>query len=348
VRRVAELGSFGVWEVKGPLRTTGFEEQEGPGPERVPPLGLVGSAALFVAGALLLFLTTQVAVPALVFATGAETVVVWFLAASIVLFGPLLLLAALLLARERRTGRPVSWGTKLWLRPMNGGDWLWAVGGLAVVGVLTAGIGAALGTLADESDLHPSFMAFVPLGPGRYWILGAWLPFFVLNIAGEEFVWRGVVLPRQEVAFGGRAWLVNGAPLVTVPRRLPVAGFGNSCADHVDTALRRSAATQHLGRGDYPRRFRRGRLSGPRMRTCLRVRTAPNPALHPTAAACSVFGVQHASPSGPGDLSWPAVERLNQCLTRAHFNLSATAAIQYAAPAACREVRDRRVTCRAG
>src|SRR5437867_9165199 len=109
--------AFGVWEVEGPLRTTGFEEQEGPGPERVPPLGLVGSAALFVAGALLLFLTTQVAVPALVFATGAETVVVWFLAASIVLFGPLLLLAALLLARERRTGRPGSWGTRLWLRP---------------------------------------------------------------------------------------------------------------------------------------------------------------------------------------------------------------------------------------
>jgi CAAX protease family protein len=32
----------------------------------------------------------------------------------------------------------------------------------------------------------------------------------VLNIVGEEFVWRSVVLPRQEVAFGERAWLVNG------------------------------------------------------------------------------------------------------------------------------------------
>ena len=93
---------------------------------------------------------------------------------------------------------------------MNGGDWLWAVGGLAAVGVLTGGIGAALGMLQDKTKLHPSFMAFEPIGPGRYWILGAWLPFFVLNIVGEEFVWRGVVMPRQEVAFGGRAWLVNG------------------------------------------------------------------------------------------------------------------------------------------
>jgi CAAX protease family protein len=192
------------------LRATGFEGREGPEPDRVPPLGLVGSAALFGAGALLLFLTTRVAVPTLVSATGAEPVVMWFLAASTVLFGPLLLTAALLLYRERRPGRQGSWGARLRLRPMNGGDWLWTVGGLAAVGVLTGGIGTALGMLPDEAKLRPSFMAFGPLGPGRYWILGAWLPFFVLNIVGEEFVWRGVVLPRQEVACGGRAWLVNG------------------------------------------------------------------------------------------------------------------------------------------
>ena len=67
------------------MRATGFEEREGSEPDRVPPLGRVGSAALFGAGALLLVLTTRVAVPVFVSATGAETVVMWFLAASIVL-----------------------------------------------------------------------------------------------------------------------------------------------------------------------------------------------------------------------------------------------------------------------
>lgn len=195
-------------EVERPLRTTDFEGREVP--DQIPPLGLVSSAALFAVGALLLFLTTRLAVPTLVSATGAEPVVMWFLAASAVLFGPLLLTAALVLHRERRTGRLGPWVTRLWLHPMKGGDWIWAVGGLAVVGVLTGGIGSALGALAGKSTLHPSFMAFEPLGPGRYWILAAWLPFFVLNIVGEEFVWRSVVLPRQEVAFGERAWLVNG------------------------------------------------------------------------------------------------------------------------------------------
>jgi membrane protease YdiL (CAAX protease family) len=160
-------------------------------------LGLAGSAALFGAGAVLLFLATRLAIPALV-------------AAGAVVFGPLLLLAVLLLSAERRLGRPGVWAGRLWLRPMTGGDWLWVIGGFAAVAVLTGGIAAALGRWQGGTNLHPSFMAFEPLGPGRYWILGAWLPFFVLNIAGEEFVWRGFALPRQEAAFGGRAWLVNG------------------------------------------------------------------------------------------------------------------------------------------
>ena len=189
--------------------TACHERDEGCEPERVPPLGLVGSVALCGVGALLLFLTTRVAVPALVRATGAETVAMWFLAASVVLFGPLLVLAALLLSRERRT-RSGSWRRRLWLQPMNGRDWLWALGGFAVVGVLTGGMAAGVGASGDASTFHPTFMAFEPLGPGRYWLLGAWLSFFALNIVGEEFVWRAFMLPRQAAAFGDRAWLVNG------------------------------------------------------------------------------------------------------------------------------------------
>jgi membrane protease YdiL (CAAX protease family) len=33
---------------------------------------------------------------------------------------------------------------------------------------------------------------------------------FVFNILGEELWWRGIILPRQELAFGTKAWIVNG------------------------------------------------------------------------------------------------------------------------------------------
>jgi membrane protease YdiL (CAAX protease family) len=49
-----------------------------------------------------------------------------------------------------------------------------------------------------------------PLGPDRLYILAVWLPFWLLNIFGEEILWRGVVLPRQELAFGQWAWMING------------------------------------------------------------------------------------------------------------------------------------------
>ncbi len=92
---------------------------------------------------------------------------------------------------------------------MNGGDWFWAVGGLAAIGVLTGGIGAAPDAARREAiPILRSWLSSrsVPAGPGFRRVA----PVFVLNIVGEEFVWRGVALPRQEVAFGGRAWLVNG------------------------------------------------------------------------------------------------------------------------------------------
>ncbi len=34
--------------------------------------------------------------------------------------------------------------------------------------------------------------------------------FLIINITGEEFFWRGYMLPRQDLQHGKRAWMVNG------------------------------------------------------------------------------------------------------------------------------------------
>ncbi|WP_456279078.1 CPBP family intramembrane glutamic endopeptidase [Bacillus sp. AK128] len=46
---------------------------------------------------------------------------------------------------------------------------------------------------------------------GNWWILLVWLACLVCNIVGEEFWWRGYILPRQEIAFGKWAWVIHGA-----------------------------------------------------------------------------------------------------------------------------------------
>lgn len=43
-----------------------------------------------------------------------------------------------------------------------------------------------------------------------WWIPVVYFIGWILNILGEEFWYRGWMLPRQEVAFGKFAWLVNG------------------------------------------------------------------------------------------------------------------------------------------
>jgi membrane protease YdiL (CAAX protease family) len=176
--------------------------------KQVTPIGFGTSAVLFGGGAALLALATQVVIPRLIILTTAEPIIAWFVAASLCLFVPLLLAGVWLLASEYRYGRP--WSERLRLRPMDKRGWRLALGGLVVIALLSGGCVVFLYSLGEEQGLHPAFMAMQPLTPERAWILGAWLPFFLLNILGEELVWRGVVLPRQELVFGRWAWLVNG------------------------------------------------------------------------------------------------------------------------------------------
>lgn len=178
---------------------------------RVPPMGWLHSLAIFVGAGALLWAGTRLAIPTLVTATGLEPIVLWFLVGGLGVFAPLVVFGVVLLRREAVTAAERGWQDRVRLRRMDRGDWLWTVGALAVIGVLTAGAQAALGALVDDPAVSPPFLTLEPLGPGRYWILVAWLPFWTLNILGEEFLWRGVLLPRQEAALGGRAWLANAA-----------------------------------------------------------------------------------------------------------------------------------------
>lgn len=45
---------------------------------------------------------------------------------------------------------------------------------------------------------------------GKWWLIIIYLIGWLLNVVGEEFWYRGWMLPRQEVAFGKYAWIVNG------------------------------------------------------------------------------------------------------------------------------------------
>lgn len=92
---------------------------------------------------------------------------------------------------------------------MTAKDWAWGIGGILLIGLANTLILAMFHALGVTFDPTPPFMRFEPLTPERYWLLAVWLPYWLLNIFGEEIVWRGVIFPRQEAAFGRYAWLVQ-------------------------------------------------------------------------------------------------------------------------------------------
>ena len=89
-------------------------------------------------------------------------------------------------------------------------DLLWALGAIVIIGIISLLIMKGMAIVTGPVKHQPSFMAFEPLSVGRYWLLLVWFPFWILNIMGEEILWRGVILPRQEVVFGKWTWLIHG------------------------------------------------------------------------------------------------------------------------------------------
>ena len=180
--------------------------QSRPFPE---PFGIFPTIFTFGAAAALLAFMTGPLHRHLMAATNVEPVVGWFLLGGAGVFVPLLALALYMLSSERNL-RPETWRDRLRFRPFHRGDLAWTAGGLIAIVGATGLIMMAMRLAGCPLDLQPSFMRFEALGPDRPWILALWLPFWLLNIFAEEILWRGVILPRQEAAFGDWAWLANG------------------------------------------------------------------------------------------------------------------------------------------
>lgn len=138
-------------------------------------------------------------------------------------------LAAVLIASlvfYRLEGHPWTWPAfrdRMRLRKPSFRVWLWTV---ALVAVTQLGEPLFRPVASLFARLHfytppPEFITVMTgLRDGTFGGMnmhGRWDVFLlmvfcviVLNIGGEELWWRGIILPRQELAFGKWAWLVNG------------------------------------------------------------------------------------------------------------------------------------------
>jgi hypothetical protein len=173
-------------------------------------LGLINSSFIYLSAAILMFILTRYLIPYLNKVTGLESIFFWFIVAGLGIFAPLIITGLLILNAE---GNPLSikvWKERLRFGKLTAADVIWSLAGLIAVGLFSAAIMKGMEPIIGKFEHSPSFMTFEPLTKGRYWLLLIWLPYWILNIMGEEFFWRGVMLPRQELAFGKYTWIIHG------------------------------------------------------------------------------------------------------------------------------------------
>ncbi|NTW24959.1 MAG: CPBP family intramembrane metalloprotease, partial [Lentimicrobium sp.] len=173
-------------------------------------LGLTGSFAVYIPAAILMYCLTKYLIPYLSEVTGQETVLFWFIVGGLGIFTPLILAGIFILKAEGYKLTRSTWVERLRFRRITANDLKYCILGLVLVAILSGLIMKGLELIIGRFDHSPAFMSFEPLTQGRYWLLLVWAPYWLLNIFGEEFLWRGVMLPRQELAFGKYTWVIHG------------------------------------------------------------------------------------------------------------------------------------------
>jgi membrane protease YdiL (CAAX protease family) len=194
--------------------------------EKIRPMGVVSTIVYWAIPAAILYSAHYVFVPWFIERTNQSYLVGYLIAwvSTMMLF----FIAAL--AAYRAEGNPPQWDKfveRYRLNRMSRQDWLWAIAVLGFIIITYFGLSFTADWLAEWSILapHPAFPPeFGPEGAsGRAagtfmgktitdlaWVAIVYLFGWILNILGEEWWFRGYILPRQELAFGRFAWIANG------------------------------------------------------------------------------------------------------------------------------------------
>jgi membrane protease YdiL (CAAX protease family) len=201
------------------------EEVQKPNPI-IRPMSLGISLLFFGVPALVLFFGFHVVMPDLI-RCGLAPFYAYFIGIGI----PLAIMFVASLVAYRMEGNLMTRDAlkkRFRLYRLSGKMWLLTIGAFAVIFILygiairinamllnsgiipmPSSLPAWLDTTGGMPGMTAMDQAFGGLS-GNWLALIAYVVFLCFNVIGEEFWWRGYILPRQELAFGKWAWIIHG------------------------------------------------------------------------------------------------------------------------------------------
>jgi membrane protease YdiL (CAAX protease family) len=133
--------------------------------------------------------------------------VCYFLVVGLLVLVPMFFGAIYICKREGGSNKTV-W-QKMRIKKMTRSDWQRVSITFLAIGLSSFLISSYLIPLLNLNP-QPYFFKNMPFTKSMQWIICVWPIFFFFNIVGEEFYWRGLVLPKLEKLPGKLAWLING------------------------------------------------------------------------------------------------------------------------------------------
>jgi membrane protease YdiL (CAAX protease family) len=178
----------------------------------IKPISIFHSFLLFGIPATLFFVVCRVLVPLLHQNYGLHPALSWFVG-GLITFVPLVIAAIYLVRKDGFYAKKEICG-RFRMVKMSARDWKFTLTGLLLI-FLGTGLIMGISKLLHlkfgipEIQTTPSFMKFEPFQGNERLLLLVWLVMFFFNIFGEELMWRGYILPRQERSLGNKAWIFN-------------------------------------------------------------------------------------------------------------------------------------------
>ena len=189
----------------------------------IKPISIFNSIWYFIISSALIYVGLYKGIPVLM-----DTDLPFLTAYLILSYLPFVFLFVTALILYRREGNKWNWSDfkyRLRIKKMSKKDWFWALG-LLVFGLISyVGLTPVGAWLANFSFFSPPNFFPAEINPnksmvsgffmdyklaGQYWVPLAYFIGLVFNILGEEFLWRGIILPRQIKKYHNKAWIYHG------------------------------------------------------------------------------------------------------------------------------------------